>query len=88
MREYTTREVITANIPYAAMVLIGAVTIAFSFGFIPSALVGAVIYFVYGITGAFWIIIFVLIRPKGPQQAGPGQIVAVKCPIIVHPRLG
>ncbi len=59
MREYTKQETISANIPYAAMLLIGAVTIAYAYGFSPSALAGAVSYLAYGIAGAFWIIIFV-----------------------------
>lgn len=41
------------------MVLIGAVTIAYAYGFSPSVLAGAVSYLAYGIAGAFWIIIFV-----------------------------
>ena len=59
MRNYTKRETISANIPYAAMVLIGAVTIAYAFGFSSLAIAGAVSYLAYGIAGAFWIIIFV-----------------------------
>ena len=59
MREYSTRDVITANIPYAAMVIIGALTIAYSYAFSFVAFAGAAAYFVYGVIGTFWIIIFV-----------------------------
>jgi len=59
MREYTRLQTIIANIPYAAMVLLGAATIASGFGFSPWALAGGGAYLAYGIAGAFWIMIFV-----------------------------
>ena len=59
MHEYTKKDTIIANIPYAAMLLIGAVTIAYAFNFSSSSLIGAAGYVIYGIAGAFWIMIFV-----------------------------
>lgn len=59
MREYTKTETITANIPYAAMIILGALTIAYAYGFSARALAGAAGYFTYGVAGAFWIMIFV-----------------------------
>lgn len=58
MREYTKQETIIASIPFAGMLLIGAVTIAYAYGFSSSALVGAVSYLVYGVAGVLWIMIF------------------------------
>ena len=59
MKIYTKSQTIIANIPYMAMMLIGAVTIAITFDFSRLALMGAGAYFVYGIVGALWIMIFV-----------------------------
>ena len=59
MHEYSKLETILANIPYAAMVLLGMVTIAYAFTFSAIGLAAAGIYFAYGIAGAFWIMIFV-----------------------------
>lgn len=59
MREYSKSETAIANIPYVAMILIGAVTIAYAYGFSVQALVGVAGYFAYGIVGAFWIMIFI-----------------------------
>ncbi|MCX7011859.1 MAG: hypothetical protein NTW86_04710 [Candidatus Sumerlaeota bacterium] len=59
MREYTRMQTLAANVPYAAMTLLGAGTIALGFGLSPWALAGAGAYFAYGIAGAFWIMIFV-----------------------------
>ena len=57
MREYTKLQTVTANPPYGVMVLIGAGIIAYGFGLSPWALAAAACYFVYGITGALWIMI-------------------------------
>jgi hypothetical protein len=59
MREYGRREVLVANIPYAAMVLLGALTILFAFGFSAWAVGGAALYAAYGLAGPFWIMAFV-----------------------------
>ena len=59
MREYTRSETILANIPYGAMVLIGAATIGCGWGFAPWALAGAGGFLAYGVAGAFWIMIFI-----------------------------
>lgn len=59
MREYPTIKTIVANIPYVAMIGIGALTIAYGYGFTATALAGAGGYLTYGIGGAFWIMIFV-----------------------------
>ena len=59
MREYSTRQTLIANVPYVAMVLIGAATILLGFGTSPSALAGAVAYVAYGLAGAVWIMVFV-----------------------------
>ena len=59
MKIYSKSQTIIANMPYTAMMLIGAVTIAMAYDFSSLALVGACAYFVYGIIGALWIMIFV-----------------------------
>jgi len=59
MREYTTRQTIIANLPYAVMLLLGSVTIASAFGRSTWAWTGAVAYVAYGIAGAVWIMVFV-----------------------------
>ncbi len=59
MREYSKLETTVANIPYAVMTLIGAVTIAYAYGFSAQACAWAAGYFAYGIAGAFWIMFFV-----------------------------
>ncbi|MGA1870823.1 MAG: hypothetical protein ACMUJM_19990 [bacterium] len=59
MHKYSTFETGIANIPYLAMILLGALTIAYSYAFSAWGIIGAAGYLVYGIGGAFWIIIFV-----------------------------
>ncbi len=59
MREYTTSETILANIPYAVMVLIGTMIIAYAYGLTTLAFTAAIGYLIYGAIGALWIIIFV-----------------------------
>ena len=58
MREYTNGETIIANIPYVAMIVMGASTIAFGFGLTLSAIWGALSYGIYGVVGVVWIMIF------------------------------
>ena len=57
-REYTGLETLVANLPYMVMVVLGAGTIAVAFDGAPWAFVGAAGYFVYGVVGAFWIMVF------------------------------
>jgi hypothetical protein len=59
MREYSPSETLIANLPYAGMLLLGAITIAASYAFSAWALLCAGGYLVYGILGALWIMIFV-----------------------------
>ena len=59
MREYSNRETAAANLPYAAMILLGAATIAWGFHLAPWAVAGALAYAVYGAGGALWIMVFV-----------------------------
>ncbi|HEY9172711.1 MAG TPA: hypothetical protein VI136_10550 [Verrucomicrobiae bacterium] len=59
MREYTRWETAAANTPYAAMIVLGAVTIAWGFHLAPWAVAGALTYAAYGVGGAVWIMVFV-----------------------------
>lgn len=59
MRAYTRTETLVANLPYAAMLLLGAWTIAVSLGASPAAVAAAVGYVVYGVAGSIWIMVFV-----------------------------
>jgi hypothetical protein len=59
MREYTHQETAAANLPYAAMILLGTATIALSFQFAPIAVAGALAYLACGVGGALWIMVFV-----------------------------
>ena len=59
MRVYTTRETAAANLPYAAMILLGTATIILGFGLTPGAMAVALAYFAWGIGGAVWIMVFV-----------------------------
>jgi len=59
MREYTNRETAAANLPYVAMILLGAATIALGFHLTPWAVAGTLAYAVYGVGGALWIMVFV-----------------------------
>jgi hypothetical protein len=59
MREYTKTDTLVANIPYAAMLVIGAATISYAYEYSLLSLAGAAGYLAYGIAGAFWIMVFV-----------------------------
>ncbi|MFZ4395094.1 MAG: hypothetical protein ACOYOU_05635 [Kiritimatiellia bacterium] len=48
-----------ANIPYLAMLVLGAATITCGYGLSASVAAAAVAYLAYGIVGAIWIMIFV-----------------------------
>ncbi len=59
MHTYTKLQVTIANLPYAAMLLLGAATIACAFGGSGWAWWGGGAYFAYGVAGAVWIMVFV-----------------------------
>lgn len=59
MKEYTHTETAIANLPYFIMLLLGAVIMAWGFGFSTVAVAGAVGYVVYGAVGAVWVMVFV-----------------------------
>ena len=59
MPEYTRKQTLVANLPYTVMVVTGALTIAWGFGFSAGALAGAAAFLAYGIAGAVWIMIFI-----------------------------
>jgi hypothetical protein len=59
MREYSKLQTVAANLPYASMIVLGSALIAFVFDYSLAAFISAFIYFVYGIVGALWIMIFV-----------------------------
>lgn len=59
MPEYSPLQTLVANLPYAAMIGIGAALIARAYGPSAWAWVGAGAYLVYGIAGALWIMTFV-----------------------------
>jgi hypothetical protein len=59
MREYTDTQTLTANLPYAAMVVMGSIIIASSYRFSAGALAGAFAFLAYGIAGAVWVMVFI-----------------------------
>jgi len=59
MRQYTAGQTVLANLPYAAMIVVGAATIAMALGSTPWGIAGAALYVAYGVGGAFWIMVFV-----------------------------
>ncbi len=59
MREYSKTDTLIANIPYFGMILLGALTIAYAGTFSILSIAWACAYLIYGIAGAFWIMIFV-----------------------------
>jgi len=59
MRQYTNRETLAANLPYAVMVLLGSATIALAFHLTAGAVAGALVYAACGAGGALWIMVFV-----------------------------
>lgn len=59
MRQYTPWETAVANLPYAAMVLLGSLTVALSLWPGPWALAGGVAYALGGVGGALWIMVWV-----------------------------
>jgi len=59
MHSYTNQEIVRANLPYAAMIMLGAATIALGYHFSVGSIWGALAYFAYGFGGALWIMAFV-----------------------------
>ena len=59
MREFTKWQTTIANLPYAAMLVLGAATLACAAGNSGWGWIGAVGYAAYGIAGAVWIMVFV-----------------------------
>lgn len=59
MRKYTNLETTAANLPYAAMILLGTATLSLGFHFAPWAIAAAGAYFAWGLGGVLWIMIFV-----------------------------
>ncbi len=59
MREYTRIQTAVANLPYAAMLGLGAMLIARAFRFSAWAWLGGVGYLAYGITGSIWIMVHI-----------------------------
>jgi hypothetical protein len=60
MRQYSSVQELINNIPYATMTLLGTVIFIVAFGnLLVWALTAAGAYFIYGIAGAFWIMVFV-----------------------------
>jgi len=58
-REYTTWEVVTANIPYLVMTILGSVIFAVGWKGPVSNWILAGVYFLYGIAGAFLVMLFI-----------------------------
>jgi hypothetical protein len=59
MREYSYTEELVNNIPYIVMTILGTIIFAVGFSSSVLGLITAAAYLAYGITGAFWIMIFV-----------------------------
>ena len=59
MKEYSRLQTTIANIPYAAMALLGAATIACGFTYSPWALASAGGYVAYAIAGTVWTMVFI-----------------------------
>ena len=58
MREYSPCEELVNNLPYMAMIVLGAVILVAGLGHDLLAWIAGGAYFVYGLIGALWIIIF------------------------------
>ena len=59
MRQYSPAQELINNIPYIIMTILGAVIFIAAFDNLVLAWLTAGAYFVYGIAGAFWIMVFV-----------------------------
>jgi len=56
-RDYTRGEVLLANLPYAAMIVLGAATLGTSLRNGPWAMAAALVYLLCGLGGALWIMV-------------------------------
>ena len=59
MRQYSSVQELINNIPYITMTLLGTVIFIVTFDNLVLALTAAGAYLIYGIAGAFWIMVFV-----------------------------
>lgn len=59
MREYLPAEELINNVPYLAMIMLGMVIFVAILGGSSWGLIAAAVYLIYGLMGAFWIMIFV-----------------------------
>ena len=59
VREYSSSEALINNIPYIAMMVLGAAIFAVSINDAPWGLMASTAYLAYGVAGAFWIMVFV-----------------------------
>ena len=59
MREYSKLDITVANLPYLGMMILGSLTIAYAGELSALRVVSAGAYFIYGILGALWIMVFV-----------------------------
>jgi hypothetical protein len=59
MKEYTRAQTTVANIPYAIMLLTGAIVIALGWKLSAWAIAAAAAYVAYGIGGSIWIMVFI-----------------------------
>jgi hypothetical protein len=59
MHEYTRVQTTIANLPYGGMVLTGIGILVCAFGHSIWALIAAASYFLYGITGTLWIMLYI-----------------------------
>jgi hypothetical protein len=59
LREYSPIQECINNIPYMLMILLGTVIFTVAFGTSTLSVASAIVYFLYGIAGAIWIMIFV-----------------------------
>lgn len=59
MREYSPAQELFNNIPYIAMIALGTAILVTGFGSSALGLIAAGAYLIYGLAGAFWIMIFV-----------------------------
>jgi hypothetical protein len=59
MRRYSSLQELVNNIPYAGMVVLGAVILFIGFSGAVWGPIAAAAYFLYGIAGALWIMLFV-----------------------------
>jgi hypothetical protein len=59
MREYTPAKELINNIPYMAMIVLGTAILVAGFSSSAWGLIAASAYLIYGVAGAFWIMVFV-----------------------------